>query len=80
MLKKRCCRSILRAIVYEQLIDSHHPTPWSVWRSPLYPGDENPGDILEMLAEMVSVNEILADFPDLELADIQACLLFAARL
>ena len=38
------------------------------------------GDILEMLAEMVSVNEILADFPDLELADIQACLLFAARL
>jgi len=37
-------------------------------------------DILEMLAEMVSVNEILADFPDLELADIQACLLFAARL
>lgn len=36
-------------------------------------------DILEMLAENVSVAEILADFPDLELADIQACLLFAAR-
>ena len=37
-------------------------------------------DILEMLSENVSVTEILEDFPDLELADIQACLLFAARL
>lgn len=36
-------------------------------------------DILEMLAENVSVTEILVDFPDLELADIQACLIFAAR-
>jgi uncharacterized protein (DUF433 family) len=36
-------------------------------------------DILEMLAENVSAAEILADFPDLELEDIQACLLFAAR-
>lgn len=36
-------------------------------------------DILEMLAENVSVSEILEDFPDLELEDIQACLLFAAR-
>ncbi len=36
-------------------------------------------DILEMLAENVSFTEILADFPDLELEDIQACLIFAAR-
>ena len=36
-------------------------------------------DILEMLAENVSIAEILEDFPDLELADIQACLIFAAR-
>ncbi|WP_028954465.1 DUF433 domain-containing protein [Synechocystis sp. PCC 7509] len=36
-------------------------------------------DILEMLAENVSVSEILEDFPDLELADIQASLIFAAR-
>lgn len=36
-------------------------------------------DILEMLADNVSATEILEDFPDLELADIQACLLFAAR-
>ena len=36
-------------------------------------------DILEMLAENVSTGEILEDFPDLELADIQACLIFAAR-
>ncbi|MGJ3249451.1 MAG: DUF433 domain-containing protein [Elainellaceae cyanobacterium] len=36
-------------------------------------------DILEMLAENVSAAEILEDFPDLEPADIQACLLFAAR-
>jgi uncharacterized protein (DUF433 family) len=36
-------------------------------------------DILEMLAENVSVAEILDDFPDLEFEDIQACLLFAAK-
>ena len=36
-------------------------------------------DILEMLAENVSSSEILEDFPDLELEDIQACLLLAAQ-
>lgn len=36
-------------------------------------------DILEMLAENINVTEILEDFPDLEAADIQACLHFAAR-
>lgn len=36
-------------------------------------------DVLEMLAEGVTVQEILADFPDLEAEDIQACLLFAAE-
>lgn len=36
-------------------------------------------DILEMLAENVSIEEILEDFPDLEIEDIQACLLLAAQ-
>ncbi len=36
-------------------------------------------DILEMLAEGVSVKEILADFPDLEAVDIQACLYFSTK-
>ena len=36
-------------------------------------------DILEMLAESVSVEELLEDFPDLEFADVQACLIFAAK-
>ena len=35
--------------------------------------------MLEMLAESVNVTEILEDFPDLEMEDIQACLVFAAR-
>lgn len=36
-------------------------------------------DILETLAEGASAEELLADFPDLEPEDIQACLLFAAQ-
>lgn len=36
-------------------------------------------DILEMLAENVSISEILEDFPDLKSADIQGCLIFAAK-
>ncbi|MEG4014517.1 MULTISPECIES: DUF433 domain-containing protein [unclassified Microcoleus] len=35
-------------------------------------------DILETLADNVTASEILADFPDLEPEDIQACLLFAS--
>ncbi len=35
-------------------------------------------DVLEYLASGMSVEEILADFPDLTAADIQACLAFAA--
>ncbi|MBI3524786.1 MAG: DUF433 domain-containing protein [Betaproteobacteria bacterium] len=36
-------------------------------------------DILEMMGEGVSMEEILADFPDLEREDILASLQFAAR-
>jgi len=36
-------------------------------------------DILEMLGGGVGAEEILTDFPDLERADILACLQFAAR-
>jgi uncharacterized protein (DUF433 family) len=36
-------------------------------------------DILEMLGEGVSMEEVLADFPDLARDDILACLQFAAR-
>jgi uncharacterized protein (DUF433 family) len=36
-------------------------------------------DILEMLAEGVSIETILADFPDLEREDVAAALRFAAR-
>ena len=36
-------------------------------------------DILQMLGEGISTEEILQDFPDLELIDIQACLIYAAR-
>jgi uncharacterized protein (DUF433 family) len=35
-------------------------------------------DIWETLADNVTPSEILADFPDLEPEDIQACLLFAS--
>lgn len=35
-------------------------------------------DILEMLSNGIGEAEILADFPDLESADIRACLAYAA--
>ncbi len=35
-------------------------------------------DVLEMLADGMNETEIIEDFPELELADIRACLLFAA--
>ncbi len=36
-------------------------------------------DVLEMLAEGIREEEILADFPDLERDDIRASLVFAAK-
>ena len=36
-------------------------------------------DVLEMLAEGASLEEILEDFPDLEAEDIRAAIAFAAR-
>jgi uncharacterized protein (DUF433 family) len=35
-------------------------------------------DVLDMLAGGATQEEILADFPDLELEDIRACLAYAA--
>ena len=35
-------------------------------------------DVLEMLAEGMSETDIIEDFPELEPADIRACLAFAA--
>ncbi len=36
-------------------------------------------DVLDMLADGATQEKILADFPDLEAADIRACLAYAAR-
>ena len=36
-------------------------------------------DVLDMLAEGAKPDEILADFPDLEPEDLQACIGYAAR-
>lgn len=36
-------------------------------------------DVLDMLASGLAAEEILADYPDLEAEDIQACLRYAAR-
>ncbi len=36
-------------------------------------------DVLELLASGVSESEILADYPDLEAADIRASIAYAAR-
>jgi uncharacterized protein (DUF433 family) len=37
-------------------------------------------NVLELLASGMTQEEILADYEDLEAADLQACLLFAAKL
>ena len=36
-------------------------------------------DVLRLLADGVSETEILSDFPELEMADIRACLAYAAE-
>lgn len=36
-------------------------------------------DVLDMLAAGATPEQILADFPDLEAADIRACIAYAAR-
>jgi len=37
-------------------------------------------NMLELMASGMTTDEILADYPDLEKADLDACLMFAARI
>lgn len=37
-------------------------------------------NILELMASGMTIEEILADYDDLEKADLEACLLYAAKL
>ncbi len=37
------------------------------------------GDVLELLAHGLSMEQVVEELPDLEAADIRACLLFASR-
>lgn len=45
-------------------------------RNKRYPVD----NLLELMASGMTNEEILADYEDLEIEDLQACLLFAAKL
>ena len=36
-------------------------------------------DVLELLASGMTPRQVLSEYPDLEMADIQACLRFASR-
>jgi len=36
--------------------------------------------VLDLLGAGMTMDELLADYPDLELEDLHACLIFAARL
>ncbi len=48
---------------------------------PVIRGMRYPGvNILELMAAGMTHEEILADYEDLEEADLQACLMFAAKL
>ena len=69
---------------------SHYTSPMQTQRITLEPGKRGGRpcvrglritvyDVLEMLAEGMSQTEILEDFPELEAADILACLAYAAN-
>jgi uncharacterized protein (DUF433 family) len=59
---------------------SHHLQPGAMRRPACIRGMRiRASDLLEMLADGVSAETILSDFPDLECEDISAALSFAAK-
>ncbi len=51
-----------------------------MWRTRLQRGMRiRVGDVLDLLAHGLSAEELVEELPDLELADVRACLLFAGR-
>jgi uncharacterized protein (DUF433 family) len=73
MLQSRCMSDeLLKRITIDPEICHGKPTI----RGLRYPVES----MLELMASGMSSEEILADYDDLEKADLDACLLYAARL
>ncbi len=68
-------------MIYENLIDRITIDPEVCHGKPCIRGLRYPVEtILELLASGMTNEEILEDYEDLELADLQASILFAAKL
>jgi len=68
-------------LIYKDLIDRITFDPGVCHGKPSIRGLRYPVEtILELLASGMTNDEILEDFEDLELADLRACILFAAKL
>lgn len=68
-------------MIYENLIDRITIDQDVCHGKPSIRGLRYPVEtILELLASGMTNDEILEDYEDLELADLQACILFAAKL
>jgi uncharacterized protein (DUF433 family) len=71
----------LKKLIYENLIDRITIDSAICHGKPCIRGLRYPVEtILELLASGMTNEEILEDYEDLELADLQACLSFAAQL
>lgn len=71
----------LNKLIYENLIDRITIDPEVCHGKPCIRGLRYPVEtILELLASGMTNEEILEDYEDLELADLQASILFAAKL
>jgi len=72
---------ISNKLIYENLIDRITIDQDVCHGKPCIRGLRYPVEtILELLASGMTNDEILEDYEDLEIADLQACLLFAAKL
>ncbi len=68
-------------LIYKDLIDRVTIDPEVCHGKPCIRGLRYPVEtILELLASGMSNEEVLEDYEDLEVADLRACILFAAKL
>jgi len=80
MIKRWKARKALRHVQIGDLLQRITTEPGKCGGKPCIRGMRiRVVDILELLANNVSPEQILADYPDLEPEDIQASLLFAAQ-
>lgn len=66
-------------VIHDDSCRSDHGGPRAVWRACVRGMRIRVSDVLDLLANGLTPEQVIEELPDLEVADVQACLRYASR-